>query len=117
MHHLTVIEDPRVKECIENCSSCGDICAEAVSHCLRMGGDYSSPELITLMLDCVHICRTSADVMLRGSEFGGQLCQLCAEIVDRCAAACERFGSDEHMRACTQACRKCADSCREMAAI
>lgn len=117
MHHLTVIEDPKMKQCIEDCSECGDVCLATMSHCLHTGGEHSALAHINLMLDCTSICRLTADYMLRGSEFSSELCQLCAEINDHCASDCEKFSDDEQMQACARACRKCADSCREMAAM
>ena len=102
-------------DCIDWCTSCHDICLQTVNYCLAMGGEHSTPEHIRLLLDCAEICQTSANFMLRSSELHGVTCAACAEICDRCAAACERFEGDEIMQACAEACRGCAQSCREMA--
>jgi hypothetical protein len=33
-----------------------------------------------------------------------------------CAQACERLGDDDALRECAETCRRCAASCRSMAA-
>jgi hypothetical protein len=106
-----------MQACIEECTSCHNICAETVAYCLEQGGRHAEPAHIRLLLDCADICRTSADFMLRGSELHGYTCGICAAICELCAQDCERFGDDEMMRRCAEACRSCADSCRQMASI
>lgn len=109
--------DPAMRECIGNCTACHAICQETATHCLTMGGEHASPEHVGSLLDCVQICATSADFMLRASKFHKGTCGVCADVCDACAADCERLGCDDQlMQRCAQACRRCADSCRRMAA-
>jgi hypothetical protein len=75
---------------------------------MQMGGAHVEPSHIRLLLGCAEICQASANFMLRGSEFHGRLCAVCAEICEMCAESCERLGDDEQMRACIAACRHCA---------
>ena len=107
----------RMRDCIQDCTRCHNVCVETVVHCLGIGGDHAAAEHITLLLDCAQICATSADFMLRGSERHRQVCGVCADICDRCAGDCERLadGDATKMR-CAQECRRCAESCRQMAA-
>lgn len=108
---------PEMRQCIENCLDCHAICLETITHCLRMGGKHAEASHIRLMMDCVQICQTSADFMLRGSDLHGRTCGVCAEVCARCAEDCERLaGDDELMRRCAEMCRRCAESCRKMAA-
>lgn len=107
--------DQGMQNCIQECHRCHDSCAEMVTHCLQMGGEHAAPSHIRLLLDCAEICQTSANFMLRMSEFHGQTCGLCAAVCERCAEDCERFSDDQMMQQCVQACRSCAASCREMA--
>jgi hypothetical protein len=104
-----------IRECIDNCQNCHAICQETVSHCLQKGGPHAAPDHIRLLLDCVQICATSADFMLRGSDLHTYTCGVCAEVCELCAQDCERFGDDEMMRRCAEICRRCAESCRRMA--
>ena len=112
---MNTMIDQRMRECIQECHHCHDVCMETISHCLQMGGEHAEPRHIQLLLDCAEICQTSANFMLRMSEFHGQTCGVCADVCERCAEDCERFGDDEMMQQCAEACRRCASSCREMA--
>ena len=105
-----------MRVCIENCLECYAICEETKAHCLAMGGKHAELAHIRTLADCARLCETSANMMLRGSEFHGRVCEICAEACDRCAASCEQIGgNDEIMLQCVQVCRRCAASCKEMA--
>jgi len=62
---------------------------------------------------CASICRAAAELMSLGSDYSKQLCKLCAEMCDACAAECEKHDMD-HCQDCAKACRKCSAVCREM---
>ena len=109
--------DERMRACIDECHNCHDSCAETVTHCLQMGGEHAEASHIRLLLDCAEICQTSANFMLRMSDFHAQTCGVCADVCEQCAQDCERFGDDEIMQQCSKACRSCAESCREMAGM
>ncbi len=105
-----------METCIQNCEKCHHICTETLNYCLQMGGQHADPVHIRLLQDCIQICQTSADFMLRGSTLHGLTCGICAEICNRCAEDCERIDpNDETMKACAAVCRQCAEACREMA--
>lgn len=112
MHHPH--NDSAMQACIEACLNCHRTCLETVTHCLEMGGPHSDPAHVRLMLDCVQICQTSADFMLRQSKHHQLTCGVCAQICELCADDCDRFDED-FMKACAQACRHCAAHCRAMA--
>jgi hypothetical protein len=104
-----------MQNCIENCQSCHAVCLETIAHCLEMGDKHAAASHIKLLQDCVQICQTSADFMIRMSDFHPQVCGVCADICEACAKECESMadGSD-FMARCAEACRKCAESCRQM---
>lgn len=107
--------DNRVQECIGACSGCHNLCLDTVAHCLDLGGPHASREHVGLLLDCADLCRTTADVMLRGSARHALVCAVCADVCQQCADECERLGGDDQlMRQCADLCRRCAASCREM---
>lgn len=87
----------QMRACIQAYHRCHDICTESITHCLEMGGDHAEPSHIRLLLDCAEICQTSANFMLRMSDFHGQICGVCAEVCERCAEDGERFGDDQMM--------------------
>jgi hypothetical protein len=103
-----------MQSCIDACQACHEVCIETIQHCLKMGGKHASPEHIRTLMDCVQICETSADFMLRQSELHAHTCAACAAVCDRCAASCDALGGAE-MKNCAEACRRCADECRRMA--
>jgi hypothetical protein len=109
--------DPRTQECIDRCQSCQEICLEAVTHCLSLGGKHAEAHHITMLLACAEICDTSARFMLLGSPHHQRTCEVCAEVCDDCARDCERFGDDDTMQRCAESCRRCAESCRQMAKV
>src|SRR4051812_35452592 len=117
--HQHVTDDMR--RCAEECHRCHDVCLETISHCLHMGGEHADPHHIRLMMDCVQICHTSGDFMLRGSDLHHETCRTCSVICARCAADCQRLADNggaaegkKAMQTCADQCRRCADSCRKM---
>lgn len=106
-----------MQKCIQNCSECHRVCLETIAHCLQMGGKHAAPDHIVLMADCVQICRTSEDFMVRGSGRHRLTCGVCADVCQQCAEDCDRVGEgDAHMKRCAEVCRRCAESCQRMAA-
>ncbi len=99
-----------MQQCIQNCTDCHRVCLETITHCLQVGGEHAAQAHIRLLLDCVQICQTSADFMIRSSELHQRTCGVCAEVCDRCAADCERMAANDPMM------RQCAEMCRQMAA-
>ena len=115
MHTTEHTMTQEMQKCIEECLSCYSSCTQTAQHCLEMGGKHADPNHIRTLLDCAAICRTSADFMLRGSQFHGRTCAVCAEICLVCEQACRSMGDDKMMKACAEACRRCAQSCERMA--
>jgi len=37
-------------------------------------------------------------------------------VCEQCAKSCAQFGDDTQMKACAEACRRCIECCRRMAA-
>jgi uncharacterized protein YmfQ (DUF2313 family) len=108
---------PDMRQCIDNCTACHQICLQTIQHCLGMGGKHAEQRHIRVMADCAQICAVSADFMLRMSDLHGRTCGVCAEACRRCADDCERLaGGDKAMLACADVCRRCAESCQRMAA-
>jgi hypothetical protein len=106
-----------MRECIQHCTECHNVCVETLDHELRLGGPHAAADHVRVLLDCAQLCATSDDVMLRGSDLHGRVCGVCAEACERCAADCERLaGDDQLIRRCAEVCRRCAECCRRMAA-
>jgi hypothetical protein len=103
-----------MQHCIDECESCRGVCLRTVAHCLDRRGRYAEPDHITTLLDCLDMCTTCANFLLRDSKAHVRTCELCAEICEVCAESCDRFPEDNVMRGCATACRRCAEACREM---
>jgi hypothetical protein len=108
-------QSAEMKQCIDNCTACHQICLRCIPHCLMMGGEHASPDHIRIMADCAQICAVSADFMLRGSGMHARVCGVCAEACRRCADDCARLAKgDKMMNECADLCRRCAESCVRM---
>jgi hypothetical protein len=107
---------PELRECIDNCFRCHEICIETAGHCLRMGGAHAGADHQRILSDCAQACLTSAHFMLHRSNFHNRYCGLCADVCKACADSCEALAQgDQLMNKCIQACRTCEASCRRMA--
>jgi hypothetical protein len=105
-----------MQQCIDDCTTCHQVCLQTIQHCLGTGGKHAEQSHIRVMADCAQICAVGADFMLRDSNLHGRTCGVCAEACQRCADDCERIdGGDQQMKLCADACRRCAESCRKMA--
>lgn len=105
-----------LERCAKTCSECYEVCVKTVQYCLKKGGDHAEASHINLLNDCLCICATSADFLLRGSDNHVATCTACAEICSKCAEECRTMESDPQMKKCAEACEKCAESCERMSA-
>lgn len=115
LHTEATMLPAEMVDCIRTCNGCHDTCTEAVTHCLKLGGRHADPAHIRLLLDCAEICKTSADFMLRSSEYHGRVCGVCADVCEACARSCSQFKDDPMMQTCAELCLRCAQACRAMA--
>ena len=104
----------RVEQCIKDCLDCYRICARTLEHCLGKGGPHAEPGHVQLLIDCMSICRSSADFMVRGSRHHPLVCRACAEICRECARDCRRIDDDREMQRCAEMCERCATECERM---
>lgn len=108
-----------LQKCIQLCWQCRNICQDTLfNHILPRGGSHIDAGHIRLMTDCIEICQTAADFMVRNSPLHMVTCGACADVCDSCAKACERMGKEHAaIQACAEICRTCADSCRKMSSM
>src|SRR5437016_10965270 len=82
-----------MRECINECTTCHQVCISTIQHCLQKGGMHAEQPHVRLLADCAQICAVSADFMLRGSQHHPHTCGECAEICDDCARDCDRMAN------------------------
>ena len=96
-----------LRECAESCSS-------TLAYCLGQGEDHVEENHLKAMVDCAEICNGTANFVARESELHATLMKACAEACGRCAETCEEFEGDETMEACAETCRRCEEACNAM---
>ena len=101
----------QLEACVANCTICHQVCLDTVA---RAHPDPLPPTVLRLLIDCAQICQTSAGFLSRRSPFFSLACAVSAEICAECATVCEGLDG-ESMEACVDICRRCAESCRQMA--
>jgi hypothetical protein len=91
---------------------CSDLyqCSAA---CLQEEDVKMMAQCIRLDMDCAQICSLVTAYLARNSEFASQVCDLCAQVRDVCAAECSGHQHEYCLR-CAQAYRRCADECRSV---
>ena len=101
--------------CMAECNNCADACDNCATACLAEDNVGMMQDCIRHDLDCAALCRLAAGYMARGSAHASEICTLCAQVCEVCAAECAKH-EHPHCQACAQACRRCAEECRKMIA-
>jgi hypothetical protein len=111
-HHRVAEHLPDdLRECIDRCSTCHEVCVATIVHCFTERGDDTAADHIRALRECAQACELSHDLMLRRSELHRDACRVCAAACQHCAESCEQL-DDDVMRRCAEECRRCAESCR-----
>ena len=83
---------------------------------MEQGGHHANKEHLTLLMECAHLCQTSATLLSLQGQFALRLCHVCAQVCEACAQSCANVDEeDATMQLCAEACLRCAKSCRAMA--
>lgn len=100
------------EDCIAVCLGCASFCNHTALWCTDVETHRTEmKKCIALTLECAALCAATAQLISMGSERAKDLCRLCAETCDHCAAQCSKFNA-ETLIACAELCRRCAASCR-----
>jgi hypothetical protein len=102
-------------ECIDDCNRTHQVLLTASGHALRHGGAENTAHIIRVMSDCVEMCQTAANFMLRGSPNHKKTCAVNAEFCREVARECARFEDDDVMQKVVEVTTACAESCEQMA--
>lgn len=109
--------DPRAfDECSRACSDAQRACDATAEHCMEASaaGSRQHADALKMVLDCADMCAAAARVMGRHGALAGPVAEACVETCRMTASFAGRFGDDELMRRCAEACRRAGDSCARM---
>lgn len=106
--------EPEMQQCIDDCTRTHQALLTASGHALREGGRENTAHVIRVMSDCVEMCQTAANFMLRGSPNHRKTCGVNAELCRQVAEECGKF-DDEVMEKVAELATACAESCEKMA--
>lgn len=105
---------PKSRSCIDACLRCHQTrLGMASNHCLPAGGKHVEPKHFRPTLACAETRRTSAHLTLIGTPEHRHTWRTCAEVCEACARSREQVAD---MDDCVARRRRCAESCRKMAA-
>ena len=74
------------QSCIEACLKCAAICNHCASSCTEEEDVKMMARCIQLDMECAAICYASAQLMSLGSDKAKEICRICADICEACAA-------------------------------
>src|SRR5690606_14225709 len=95
---------------IQACLYCAMQCESCSSECLLEKNIDNVRRCISLTKECTAICILTARFLATDSDFVPQVCNLCIDICEACAAECAK----NYMDGCAEACQRCADECRSL---
>lgn len=106
------------EECAKACHECQRICDACSHHCVHLVANGNKEHLKTMQAcqDCAAFCEMTGRIVSTMGPFADIAVDSCATACHRCAAACDRFPDDAHMKKCADECRRCERVCRNMMA-
>ncbi|MFP4623321.1 MAG: four-helix bundle copper-binding protein [Gemmatimonadota bacterium] len=106
---------PDMEQCIDDCTRTHQVLLTASGHALRHGGGENTAHMIRVMSDCVEMCQTASNFMLRGSPNHKRVCGVNARLCRDVAEEAGKF-DDDVMKKVREVAAACAESCERMAA-
>jgi hypothetical protein len=109
---ITMVEEEH-RAFLDACSACQQACEACAYDCCVTRGDLA--ECTRLCLDCAAICAVCVTLQARGSRWADELCRLCSQVAEACAAECAKHEDMDVCLQCVAACRACVEQCGAMA--
>jgi hypothetical protein len=113
------MEYKELTPCIDACLECATLCDHCAVTSLKHEATTDVNRVrnsIRLNMECATICYAAAELMSTGSDRSTEICRLCAEVCEACAAECLKLDG-EHCRQCAEACNACAEQCRKVSQL
>jgi len=110
-----MVNEVKDNECMQLCLESSSACQNILFHHLKHGTRVNA-ENIGLLIECIEICKTTANLIRQESFIlHPEICRECADVCDACADSCECIaGENEAINQCIEICRVCAVWCREV---
>jgi Domain of Unknown Function (DUF326) len=108
--------------CLDACYACAESCTQCADDCLAEESVQELTTCIRLNLDCADICAATGRVVSRRTGYDPELTsavlRACIEACRKCAEECDIHAAHgmEHCRVCAAACRRCEQACKELLA-
>ena len=108
--------------CIDACSDCAASCTQCADACLAEESVHDLTTCVRLNLDCADVCTATGRVVSRQTGYDAEVTsavlRACIEACGKCAAECEMHAAHgmEHCRVCATDCRRCEHACKELLA-
>jgi len=100
------------EDCIAACLGTASYCNHTALWCTDVETHRKEmKKCIELALECAALCTATAQLISMGSDRAKDLCRLCADVCEGCAAQCGKF-QNETLITCADLCAKCAMTCR-----
>ena len=98
---------------MQKCLTCWKMCEELIAWSIQTGKYISS---INACRDAAEMCSQCIKFEAQRSPFFQQLCEVCAEICERCAVEIQEFKNENEVFPLTlDSCKVFAAACREVA--
>lgn len=108
--------------CIDACSDCAASCTQCADACLAEEIVQELTTCVRLNLDCADVCAATGRVVSRQTGYDAEVTsavlRACIEACGKCAAECEKHAAHgmEHCRVCAAECRRCEQACQGLLA-
>lgn len=109
----TLTADQRLA--ITDCLACRTACLETIEHCKERDADRGEARHISSLQACVEACQAAADALHEQTGSWQALAMRAAEACAQAAVACQPLQDDPAVRACMEACLRCASSLKRIA--
>src|SRR5271157_1621685 len=113
---MQMLKQEKYQTCIDTCMNCAETCEACATDCTKDSNIKMLAKCLFVLRDCADICTMSSRFMSRTSMYSKNMCRVCADICDACAAEGDKHKSMESCKVCADACRMCASECRKMMA-
>jgi hypothetical protein len=119
-HPATPANEEILATCIRACFACAQACTSCADACLGEPDPKMLDRCIRLDLDCADLCQATGNIVTRQTKTDLELVSVtlraCSTACRLCAEECEEHAAMAHCRVCAEACRECERACDDLVA-